>query len=192
MKLASVQITNFDGRLAARRNPTILEMKQPMADMTIRQPQAEIEYYQKDAKLLIDQSEAFADAGLKPVSRMIQEYAEKGKQQVLKAMATTAKQGDQLMNIAKESGTIQRLAKENSESPIRDFNIGFVPSSTSKVKKTYIPGELHVKIEQRTPEVKIKANQPIIKVNPGDLEIYLKQKPTLSFKTVGLNVDYQK
>ena len=141
---------------------------------------------------MIDQSEAFADAGLKPVSRMIQEYAEKGKQQVLKAMATTAKQGDQLMNIAKESGTIQRLAKENSESPIRDFNIGFVPSSTSKVKKTYIPGELHVKIEQRTPEVKIKANQPIIKVNPGDLEIYLKQKPTLSFKMVGLNVDYQK
>ena len=52
MKLASVQITNFDGQLAARRNPTILEMKQPMADMTIRQPQAEIQYYSKRRQAL--------------------------------------------------------------------------------------------------------------------------------------------
>ena len=120
---------------------------------------------------------------------MIQEYAEKGRQHVLKATATIAKQGDQLMNIAKGgSDTIQRLAKENSENPIRDFNIGFVPSSASKVKKTYIPGELHMKIDQRTPEVKVKANQPIIKVNPGNLEIYLKQKPSISFTIVGLKI----
>ena len=151
MNLASVQITNIDGQLAARRTPTTLEMKQPMADMTIRQPQAEIQYSQKDAKLLIDQSEAFADAGLKPISRMIQEYAEKGRQQVLKATATMAKQGDQLMNIAKESGTIQRLAKENSEDPIRDFNIGFIPTSASKVKKTIHSWRITYKNRSKNP-----------------------------------------
>ena len=87
-----------------------------MAEMTIRQPQADIQYRQKDAKIRIDQSEAFADAGLKPISQHIQEWAAKGRQQALKATAKAAKQGDQLMNIAKGgSDKIERIAKQNSE-----------------------------------------------------------------------------
>lgn len=193
MKLASIHISTVSAKLGVQKEPTSMEIRQPMADMTMRQPQADIQYRQKDAEIRIDQSEAFADAGLKPISQHIQEWAAKGRQQALEATAKAARQGDQLMNIAKGgSGTIQRIAKENSEDPIREVNIGFMPSSPSRVKIDYIPGELDIKINQKSPEIEIKPNYPIIKVRPGDTDIYLKQKPSILFSVVGLNIDYKK
>ncbi|WP_077214811.1 DUF6470 family protein [Bacillus dakarensis] len=193
MQLPSIQISTTTAQLAVKSELPTIKMRQPMADMTIKQPQADIQYIQKDAKLHIDQSEAFAEAGLKPVSRVIQEWAEKGKQKALQATARMARQGDMMMDLAKGGkNMIPQIAKQNSQDPVRDFNIGFVPSSASSVKINYIPGEFHVKVNQNSPEINIIPNQPQINIHLGSTEIYLKQKSSISFSIVGANIDYKK
>ncbi|WP_066290378.1 DUF6470 family protein [Bacillus sp. FJAT-29937] len=192
MRLPSIQINATSAKLEIQKTPTTIQMRQPMADMTIRQPHAQIDYQQRDATIQIDQSEAFADAGLKPISRHIREWAEKGEQQAKQAIATIAQQGDQMMKIEQGGLVIPQIAKTNSEDPIREFNIGFMPSSASKVKIQYSPGAFHMKVDQQEPIIKIKPNQPVINVNPGKTNIYLKQKSSISFSVPGLNVDVQK
>lgn len=192
MKLPQIQINAVTGKIGIQKTPTAIEMKQPMADMKIRQPHADVKYIQRDAEIKIDQSEAFADAGLKPISRHIQEWAAKGRQQVLKAMATAARQGDQMMKIENKGLAIPGIAKTNSENPMREFNIGFIPSSPSRVKIHYTPGEFKVNATPKRAEIQINPNHPQIKVRTGSTKIYLQQKPSISFSVPGLNVDYKK
>ncbi|GLB60191.1 DUF6470 family protein [Cytobacillus sp. NCCP-133] len=192
MKWPQIQINAVSGKIGIQKTPTAIEMKQPMADMKIRQPHADVKYIQRDAEIKIDQSEAFADAGLKPISQHIQEWAAKGRQQVLKAMATAARQGDQMMKIENKGLVIQQIAKTNSENPMREFNIGFIPSSPSRVKIHYTPGEFKVNAAPKGAEIQINPNQPQIKVRTGSTKIYLQQKPSISFSMPGLNVDYKK
>lgn len=192
MKLPSIQISTVNGQIGISKDPTTVQMRQPMADMKMRQPHADVKYIQRDAKINIDQTEAFADAGLKHISRHIREWAEKGKQQVSKATATIASQGDQMMKIENKGSVIPQIAKTNSEDPMRDINIAFIPSSVSKVKINYTPGEFKVNAQPKEVEIEIKPNKPVIKVNPGNTNIYLKQKSAISFSVVGLNVDYTK
>ncbi|MEH7342625.1 DUF6470 family protein [Bacillus sp. JJ1532] len=192
MRLPSIQIHATSAKLGIQKTPTTIQMRQPMADMTMRQPHAQIDYQQRDTTIQIDQSEAFADAGLKPISRHIREWAEKGKQQALKATATIAQQGDQMMKIEQGGLVIPQIAKTNSEDPIREFNIGFMPSSASKVRIHYSSGKFQMDVKQQKPIIKIKPNQPVINVNPGKTNIYLKQKSSISFSVPGLNVDLQK
>lgn len=189
MHLPQIQINSTSAKLGIQRNPTQIEMKQPKGDMSIRQPQADIRYENHEGTLQIDQTEAFADANLKHINRRIEEWAKRGQQHVLQTIAKIVKQGDQLMKIEKGGSMIPQIARANSEPEHKGFNIGFMPSSVSKVRINFEHGDLEIKIKQNTPKIETKMNEPIITVKPGDLQIYLKQKASMSFSVPGLNVN---
>lgn len=192
MQLPQIRIESVSAKLGIQQSPTRIEMKQPKGELDIRQPQADIKYEKTDALIQIDQTEAFADANLKHINRRIEEWATKGKQHVLKAIATMVRQGEQYMKIEKGGNMIPQIARTNSETPTKEFNIGFVPTSLSKVKINYSPGDFQAIIKQNTPEISAKTHEPIIKVKPGNLNIYLKQKASMSFSVIGGNIDKSK
>lgn len=190
MQLPRLELHNTFAKLGIKKRNATIQIRQPQAELTYNQPQPEVKMYKTKGKLTIDQTEAFADAGLKHPFRMTEEQFIKSKQKVLQALATKAAEGDRLMKIEYQSSSvIPQIAKNNSEPPQKEFNIGFVPSSMSKVKIHYEPSKIKMDVNLENFTLHVKPNKPIIKFNQGDLQIYLKQKANLQIQAVGAAVD---
>lgn len=190
MQLPRLEIDQTFALIGMNHRQARIEMRQPMAEVEMNQPQPEVEMTIKRGKLYIDQTEAFADANLKHPFRLTREWAEQAKQKLLKGLAEEAAEGDRLMKIENQKECIiPQIAKEESEDPPKQFNIGYIPSSMDKVKFYYEKGSIDIHVKKGNFYVKIKPNYPKIKYIPGDLNIYLRQKPSIHFKAVGTTID---
>lgn len=190
VQLLRIEISNQHAKYGLSSQKATIEIHQPSADMSIKQPQPNLTMSKTDGKLEIDQSEAFADANSKPIARRTREWAQQAKQKVIQDLEHETSEGRRLMSIeSKNKNTIAEIAREQSEPEQKHFNIGFMPESAFKVKFHYTPSEIDIKIDQHQPKIKIKPNLPVVKYHPGDLQIYLRQKPSIQFKVVGSNYD---
>lgn len=190
MQLPRLELHNTFAKLGIEQRNATIHIRQPQADMSYNQPQPEVKMHKTKGKLTIDQTEAFADAGLKHPFRMTKEQFSRSKQKVLQSIGAKASEGDQLMKIEHQGlSVIPQIAKNKSEPPMKEFNIGFVPESTSKVKIHYQPSEIKIDVNLENFKLHVKPNKPIIKFNQGDLQIYLKQKANLRIQAVGANIN---
>lgn len=96
---------------------------------------------------------------LKPISKRIEEFAQNGYNDWLEGLARMAEQGDQLMRIEDGGLPIADQAKENSEDPMLEFNIGFVPSPFS-VKTNYEPAKVNINWQVNKPVIEATINRP--------------------------------
>jgi hypothetical protein len=126
---------------------------------------------------------------------MAEENAQEGQQAALEATASISQDGDELMMIENGGGAIASQAKRNGESPIYEFNIGWIPRHGS-VKINYEPGD--VKIDARPQQVinNTRAQKPIINHTPSQVDISLKQHQSLNIdfadlKFVGINYEQE-
>lgn len=170
-----------------------LEIQQKPAELSIQQPKAELFMERKPPKLSIDQTKAREDMDLKSISKRIEEFADRGYQSWLDGLARVSQEGDELMRIENGFSAIPDQAKRNSESPIYDFNIGWIPSAGS-VKISYDPGALNINWKINKPNIDIKANKPNINYTPDKINILLKQHPSLkidfeNLRYVGINYE---
>lgn len=192
MQLPRLELHNTFAQLGVQKKNASIEIKQPKAELNYNQPQPSMEIHKSASKLEIDQTEAFADANLKHPFRNIKEWTERAKQKILQSLAEKANEGDRLMKIEDRSeSVIPEIAKQKSETPPKQFNIGFMPSSTDKVKFTYQPSEIKIKMNTEPIKFNVKTHGPIIKYHPGDFNIYLKQKASLKIQAVGATLDQQ-
>lgn len=168
-----------------------IEVKQQLADLEIRQSQPEMDIKKSKGKLIIDQSEAFADADLKSPLRRTKEQADKAKQVVLQDIAKEISEGNRLMKIeSHDNNTIPKIAKEQSEPPPKYANIKFIPETPEKVKIDYIPSEIDITFRFNKTIVKAQPKSPSITYHPWDINIYLKQKPSIHLTFVGTKIDW--
>ncbi len=181
LQLPSLEITSQFGKIGIRSYDAVLEIRQPPADMKIRQPLPDVTITKTNSKLEIDQSEAFADANLKPLHRWIKERAQQAKQVVLQDIAQEAREGSRLMKIESKTNAIAQIAKEQSEPAYKQPNIAFIPESPLKVKFHYTPSKISIHVGEYEPKIAVKVNKPIIKYRPGDVQVYLRQKPSIEF-----------
>ncbi|HHW36008.1 MAG TPA: hypothetical protein GXX18_01690 [Bacillales bacterium] len=190
MQLLHLNISSQFAKLGIHSQRPGLEIKQPPADLQLRQPQPDLTMTKTKGKLEIDQSEAFADANLKPPLRRTKEAAEQSKEKLLQDLAQKANEGRRLMKIeTKNKNTIAQIAREHSEPKQKQFNIGFVPESATKVKFHYTPSEIDINVNLDKAIVKAKPNKPIIKYHKGDIQIYLRQKPSIEFNVTASKYD---
>ncbi len=170
-------------------------IQQPKADLKIEQQPAEMTINRSPSKLTIDQSEARADMDLKSIARRIKEYSDKGYQDWLSGIARVAGDGDQLMMIENGTNSIPEISKRNSENPMYEFNIGFIPSHGS-VKIDYGPGKLDIQWKRNKPDIQVQINKPILNYQPGKVSTSIKQYQSLqidfeNLKYVGINYERQ-
>lgn len=190
MQLPRLELTNTMTQIGIEQQRATVSMRQPKADVKMNQPQPDVEYIKTKSQLEIDQTVAFADANLKHPFRMVREAAARARQDVLKGLAEEAAEGDRLMKIEYHNqNVIQQIAREESEPTPKQFNIGFMPSSAGKVKIFYQPSSIEIKVNRGNFNIDITPNYPTIKFNPGDLQIYLKQKASLQIQAVGANLN---
>ncbi|TYS15174.1 hypothetical protein FZC78_16090 [Rossellomorea vietnamensis] len=195
MNFPQIRLQSSPASISIQTTPGRVEIEQPRAQLDIQQPKAILDIETSSGKLTIDQTEAWADMNIKSVFRMTEDNAQEGQQAVLEATGSAAQDGDELMRIENGGGAIAFQAKRNGESPIYDFNIGWIPRHGS-VKIQYDPAS--VMIDARPQEVinNTRTQKPVIEHVPSQVDISLKQHGSLDIdfeglKFVGINYEQE-
>jgi hypothetical protein len=193
MNLPQIRLESTFAKIAIETTPPMLEIEQPQAELDLQQPPAEIKIETTPAKLTIDQTKAWEDMDLKHIFRRIEEFSQQGYEDWLEGMARVSRQGDELMRIEDGGNPIAEQAKENSEDPIYEFNIGWVPSHFS-VKTNFEPSKVNIDVTVNKPINNTKINKPIINYIPGKVTTELAQRNYLkvnfvNLKFVGINFE---
>ncbi|QPQ32388.1 DUF6470 family protein [Lysinibacillus sp. JNUCC 51] len=186
MRLPQIQIQTTDAKIDLHIAKPQQHIEQPKASQHIEQPAALIDINTTRGVLKIDSSQARRDLGLIGPLESSANYAEKGKQEVLKGMARRAREGHQIMeNSGKGQGRaiIQNIAKQNHGPHRVQFNVKFVPSVGS-VKIDYTPGTTDVNIERREPIIDAKVNKPIHEYTPGKVTGTMVQRPDVNIDVI--------
>lgn len=182
MAIPQIQIKTNDIQMDYSIRPPQVNISQPEAEVSIQQPDAIVDITSKLGQLHIDQSQAFAEAGLKPISQVNKEYVEKGRQAVLQMIAQKAQEGEQLMKGAgkgQRGAAIQQIAKQNDAvQPPKPVNVAFIPSPGA-VKMDYTPGEFDIEIEAQKPKIDVKVNKPQIDLTYGTVKGTMTQRPSV-------------
>jgi hypothetical protein len=185
MQLPQIRLQSTFAKIAIKTTPPVQEIKQPPAELDLQQPSAEMKIETTPAKLTIDQTKAWEDMNLKSIFRLIEEFAQKGYEDWLEGIARVSRQGDELMRIEDGGNPIAEQAKENSEDPIYDFNIGWIPSPFS-VKTNFEPAKVHIDVKVHQSIIRAKINKPMIHYTPGKVTIDLAQRNSLKIDFVNL------
>lgn len=163
-------------------HPT-LQMEQPPAIQSIQQPPAIVNMHVTPGKLTIDQTEAWAQMDLKPISRRIAESAQEGKSKWLEGISRRARQGDDLMHIERGGSVTSAHAKENSQLPPKQFNIGWIPTPFS-VKMNYEQAKLQIDVTTQKPSIDVQVRRPILTYTPGSVTVNVSRKNSLQIDFV--------
>ncbi|MBH0169354.1 DUF6470 family protein [Fictibacillus sp. 18YEL24] len=191
MNIARLKIESTPALLVLKSQKAVQIIEQQPAELNISQPKPELTIIQTPGKLTIDQSQAWEDMDLKNIFKRIEEAAQRGYQDWLAGIARRSQEGDDLMGIENGDNPIAEHAKVNSESPIYEFNIGFIPSPSS-VKINYQPGDLKINWKTHKPEIDVKINRPRHDYKPGVIRGEIKQWPSLKIEVIGLQFDEKK
>lgn len=166
------------GRIAMQSTSSRQQLSQPQADITIEQPAAQLQIQTKKPSLHIDQTQAFADAGLKSVKRMIAEQAQQGYQAFLQGMGRRAAQGSALMKIENGGNVIAQQAEANAYNHPKQIGLAYIPSPLS-VQIHYESGDVDIQVRTQKPRIDAIARPPQMSHIRGDLSIYMAQHPSL-------------
>ncbi|OCA89022.1 DUF6470 family protein [Pseudobacillus wudalianchiensis] len=183
MQVPQIRITSQRGEIQINIQKPMQTIEQPAAEVSLRQQPAEISIESAPAQLSIDQTKAWEDMNLKHVFRLIEEAAQKGHQDALGAIAKQASEGDELMRIENGSNALASQADRNSHGTELEFNIGWVPSPGS-VKVYFTAGKVDIKAKTHAAEVTIQANKVRHHYKPGDVQVSMKQQPSLTFDVI--------
>ena len=104
-------------------------------------------------RVIIDQYECFAEAGLKGSADFMKEYAELGKQVVLETIGKIAQEGDAMAQIENGKDMIAELAFEKMFDDEKELIIDCIPKSRPKVD---VAGDLRLEWEMGSVEIQKK------------------------------------
>ncbi|MBB2481641.1 hypothetical protein H5P36_15775 [Bacillus sp. APMAM] len=179
MEMSRIHMQSTFARIGMETTPSQQSIEQSSADMEIQQPQAQLYIHRTPSVLTIDQSEAWADMDIKPISRRVAEFASKGYSDWLEGLAKTTEEGNELMKIEYHGKAIADISKRNGQLPTYDFNIGFIPRPFS-VKINIEPGTLDIQAEINKPNIQVSAHKPNIEYQLGKVNIFMRQYPSLN------------
>ena len=179
MKLDQIQIHTTDAKVDLHISDPVQHIEQPRAQQHIEQPAATLEIHSEAAKLFIDSSQAYRDLGLLTPKESVEQYAQKGKEKVMEGIARRASEGDQMMNIGKNSGNaIQQIAASKVFRAPPQMAITWKPS-VGAVKIHYQAGNLDINIQPHKPRIDVKIGKVVHDYTPGDVTGILVQNPSV-------------
>jgi hypothetical protein len=195
VNVPQIRLQSTSAALSIRTTPGQMDIEQPPGELDIQQPQAKMEIERTPSKLTIDQTEARADVDLKSVRRRIEEYSQQGYEDWLAGLARVAQDGDELMMIENGGDAIATQAKRNSEDPMYEFNIGWIPSA-GNAKISYDPGSVKVNIEPQKVVNHSRPQKPNIQYAPAQVDVSLKRYADLqidfaNLKHAGINYEQE-
>lgn len=184
-------MTRTDARLGMETTPGKYNMESRRASLELHQKQAKVNIKTELPKVLIDQYECFAEAGLKNSADLSKEQSELAYQQVMEFIEKTAEDGDQLAKIELGGTPIADIA-ERDAFPEKEFGLAFIPSTGPKFDVT---GSLDIEAVRNWEgvnngvEINYQPAQLDTNYTPSVLRIYMQSYPSLNISYQGRNVD---
>jgi len=164
--------------------PTINQQKTlPKLNLQIEKPEIQMETTQP--KVYIDQTEAFADAGLKTPRRLSRDFVAESKQAMMQSIARIAQQGDQLAAIQNVSDdtVIANQAYENAYGQF-EYDWGYTHIPKSGPEFTPVKGEVNISLKRGNVSGKLEKGNINYEFRRGKVDIYLRQKNSLEINVV--------
>ncbi|WP_019153842.1 DUF6470 family protein [Robertmurraya massiliosenegalensis] len=183
MRLPQIQIETTKAQLGLNIEKPQQYIQQPQAELHIEQPDAILNINMSPAKLTIDQSRAWRDLNLIGPLASTQQFAQKGKQELLQGIARRSSEGEKLMRIENRGSVIPSLAKGKGMREYKSYSIKFVPS-VNAVKINYHPEQTNIRVETKKPIINNYANKPIHSYQPGKVSGYMIQYPSIEVDVV--------
>ena len=176
-----IQINSTPALIGIRNQRPVQTMEQPRGEQSIRQTKAEMIVDQELPRVHIDQSQCFAEVGLKSVMELAYEAAQLGRQAVLEGTARVAQEGDRMARLEDGASARAVLADlgEGNAYQVLDYNIDLAPKSRPRIEVTG-----HLKIDWKLGGVEhhYTPRQAITRYEPGKAEIYLRQWPSIEIR----------
>ncbi|MDM8534937.1 DUF6470 family protein [Clostridiaceae bacterium HSG29] len=167
-----------------------LNLRTTRPSVNIETTQPKITMQSTQPKVLIDQTECFADAGIKSPERMTNENAQRAKQIAQENIAKVAQHGDQLSNIhlSNDDSVIADQAEYNAFTQFEhEYGYGVIPMHRPKF--TPIKGELNIDVQKGSINVDYRKGNVENNFIRGKVETYLRQKNSLEISVVNDKFD---
>ncbi|GAA0484839.1 DUF6470 family protein [Salinibacillus aidingensis] len=187
MNIPQIRIQSQDAKIQLNKTPAAQSIEQRKATLSIEQPKADMQIQKTPSKLSIDQTQAWRDMGMVNPVEFARNLGQDGRQAAMEGTARRAREGDELMKIENGGNPIASQAKRNAYEPMKEFNIGWIPSHNA-VKINFDPAEVTTEFKRNEPSISVQPQKPIINYQPGSVETQLKQHADLQIDFVSIKV----
>lgn len=188
MQLPRLEIRQTFARLGLETTRPVQEIEQPKPDLGLTQRPARFTIERVPGRLVIDQSQAWAERGLKDPLTLTRDFAAEGREAALEGIARIAEEGDRLQAVETGENAIAAIATDKALPPPADFTIAFIPSPGS-VKIRYEPTRLMLHWELGGAFFDPKTYRAVHRYIPGKVNPYLLQKNQLIIRVIMPAVD---
>jgi hypothetical protein len=186
--IPQINIRQTLGQIGLRYEPQQWTVSSPPDQLTIQNSRVDLNIQTTPGQLLIDQSQAFADEGLRSPLAFSQYESSRAVQTAEHGTASNADWGQRFMHIEKGDPMKQYVSRDE------DKSVALVPAlvpSPFSVKTSYQPGKLSIQVNV-TPVKVSETTQPVqVSLTPTKVDAYLAQQPQLQIITppVGQLID---
>lgn len=159
-----------------------MSIEQPKGEQNITQIPAKMEIDRELPKVIIDQYQCFAEAGLKNNMDLTLDNTHFAKQKVMEAISRIVSDGDRMASIENHMPeAVPELSEQNTWTPEREFNFDLVPKSRPKIDFT---GHLNINWQLGKADINYTPRKPVINHQPSKVEFYLKQRPSIEIRFI--------
>lgn len=180
------RISTTDALIGINSTPTRISIVQPRADFQISHENSKLEMHTEQVEIRIDQQQCFNESGLKDFKTLNRDHAMEGKQAVLEGIARRAGEGNRMAAIQNGGNAFAEIAYSNSFTN-HTFNMVTMPMSRPTID--FVGGTVDIRVDEGYVDIKSKPNKPIIDVEVGDVEIFMRQKPEINIEYTGKELD---
>lgn len=179
-----LKIDQSFARIGLKQNLPRTKVEQKPADFKLQKLPGKLEINSKATRVKIGQTKARADLNHKNYKIFSKEIAKEGMKNSYKAIATYAREGDQLAAIEKGGQPIVEQAVKHAYEKKREIELKWKHGPEYQV----VPGKLAVKWNSSKVKLRTKPNWPHTDFQWGKVEIYQKQLPELKIRVVNEKV----
>jgi hypothetical protein len=179
----TIQLT--DARIGIETTPSRLEMQSQAARLELNRKNIQLNIHTELPRVEIDQSSAFASAGLKNFIEVTNEAAQRGYQQVMEFIGKTAEDGDRLAAIELGGNPLADIA-ERDAFPECEFNGEFTPIGTPEMTvkgtQSFDPDPLNGPDFRNAIQTTFLPSNLSINYAPGQIRIFPAQYSSMKMK----------
>lgn len=181
-----LRITRTEGLIGINTTPARMQISQPKPDFEIQQKNSTVILRTEPIQVRIDQSQCRNEIGYKTNTAFMDDISERGQQAVMEGIARIVAEGNRMAEVPNNGSAIAQIVAENSLQ-VYDYNIDFLPKSRPEID--FVGGNVDISVDQGYADIRSKPNKPIIDVEIGSVEVYLRQKPDLLIEYIGNQID---
>lgn len=189
MQIPKLQMQSTFAQLGLNIIKPVQEIRQPQAEMNLRQVPATLSIEQARTELQIDSSQARANIGIMTSMQFSDSAASYGQQKALQAIAEKSQEGDRMMRIYTKENAIAAIGKEKG---LRVLEGGYSPPAASADEGVDIHVELkpvRIDVQRNGMSMNPVTKPPELSYTPGKVEPYMLQYNSLKIDVVGSQLD---